>query len=169
MASAQRLLISVCLMAACFGCSGHRRFPQFAYEQSRGCSDLVVAAWSGDETEVLYIELDRRQVSLTPGTATVFELNKSPVGLLVVIELYSSRTHNWRCSDMKFRDADKPASWLATAGRLSVTIGSADSVSGAYPVTVEIKDAVFRSSDGRQVRPDRTINILAGAGTSNGG
>ena len=169
MARTSRSVTSVLLLFACLGCSGLGPVPQFAYQESRGCGDLLVYTWNGEGTEVLAVEIDRKQVSFETGVAKVFDLGQRTVGVRAVLELYGSGKHNWHCSDVLHFDAETPETWTAVAGSLSVTIGTADPVSGGYPVTLNFKDAAFQTADGRIIRAGRPLTVFGGAGNSVGG
>ena len=159
----------IVLLFVCLRCSAHRRAPQFAYEEASGCGGVIVSTWNGAGTEVLSVEIDRKLVQLAPGITRTYEIAKLPAGVRVVLELFSSRAHNWRCSDVMNRNAEDAQLWSAVGGRLSVTIGTATAAFEPYPVTLELKDGVFRSSDGRTASVGRPLTIFGGAGTGPGG
>ena len=165
-----RSLIAVlCYLTITLGCRGDGPLPEFAYRDYRGCGDRVATTWNQESTEVLTIEVDRSRLVLAPSTVTTFDLGQPRDGLRVRVGVYASGEHDWIWRDVKQPRAQPPQTWMAAAGRLSVSLGARSGESGEYSLTVVLIDARFRGPDGRMVEMTQPVRFTTTAGTGPGG
>jgi hypothetical protein len=139
--------------------------PTFVYGKSTGCSDIIVYSENMAQTEVLSVQvrLDRKHLP-TLSRPMIVDLARPADGVRVVVETYASASHERFCSDVIPMDAEKPVTWMARSGTLTVSADVEAVTSGGYNVTATLTDPGFEGPSGKRSRPSGLLVIKAVAG-----
>lgn len=143
---------------------GSHRRPQFAYGESRGCFDIDVFSFNRARTEVFSVVMDiNPEKPPTERKPRVVNLARPPKGTSVEVLVYQTDTHDWPCTDVSFFGAERPTTWVARRGTLTVFV-TGPKHGGEYPVTVRLVNAEFVGPAGVVVRPPAILEIKTLAG-----
>ena len=128
--------------------------PTFHYTAEGGCYDVELWKSTADGREILRVFADAKSLMLPRKGSIVFDLAEARSRLTVTIDQWDGRPETAEfCGDAMDPHVKKIDSWVAKAGKLTIT--TADSDDKAHPkryrATAELEEVVFKNSAGREV------------------
>jgi hypothetical protein len=156
--SLAKSVLAITLSFALASCNYHsdaKRSPTFVYgkETEGGCANVFFHKGSADQLEVLWIDADRKKLSLPDEGSKTFDLADAPDGLLVAVDLWDAVPRfSAYCNDIS--PDTNHVTWKAIKGKITVTLhaptGDKEAGPQRYKASARLEGVVFDNETGRQ-------------------